>query len=61
MPATGADFDALVQGGDRPGISAAAGAAREADAVGVHLRSRAKIVERANAVPGLDARGRVTA
>jgi hypothetical protein len=59
MPATGAAT--VVERGNCPAIRAAAGPSRDAEAVGIHFRTRAKIVERPDAVPGLDAGGRVTA
>src|SRR5213075_1552935 len=54
-------FDAVVESGRSPAIRAAAGPARDAETVGVHFRPRAKIVERPDAVPSLDARGCVPA
>src|SRR5437870_741575 len=53
--------DAIVERGNRPAIRPAAGPARDTKAVGVHFRPRAEVVERPDAVPGLDARRRVTA
>ena len=53
-------LDTVVERGNRPAIRAAAGPSRDAEAVGIHFRPRAKIVDRPDAVPGLDAGGRVT-
>ena len=44
-----------------PRVSAAAGMTGDAEAVRVHFRSRAKVIQRADAKPRLDARRRVAA
>ena len=49
------DADALVERGGVPRVSAAAGAARHADARGVDLGTRLQVVDCAHAVPSLDA------
>ena len=54
-------LDALVQRGNPPRVSAAAAAARHAEALAVHVLARLEIVERADAVPRLRSGGGVTA
>ena len=56
-----ADFDAIIQRGDPPGISAATAAAGDAEARLVHLLAGFQIIERTDAAPGLKPSGRVTA
>ena len=56
-----ADFDAIIQRGDPPGISAAAAATGDAKARLVHLLAGFQVIERADAAPGLQPGGRVPA
>ena len=53
--------DAVVEGGDPPGVGAAAGAAGDAEAFGVDFGAGFEVVEGADAVPGFDAGGGVAA
>src|SRR5207248_2615291 len=52
---------AVVDGGEPPGVRAAARAAGDADLLGVHLGAGFEVVERPHGVPGLDAGRRVAA
>src|ERR1019366_7187509 len=56
------DFYPLVERRNGPGVGPAAGSARHADAVLVHFRARAQVIQRSDAKPRLDAgRGIATA
>src|SRR5207248_5969061 len=55
------DLDALVRRGDPDGRRSAAGDAGDADLLRVHVGPRQQIIDGADAVPALDAGGRVAA